>query len=145
MKFLLIFLLAISPELYAQNYSVKLYGSNPSGIPENWPERVQPIGGGTNVTAPYVLMSASVLDNCIATNKAAYTAWESNQTYSAKAKLDADLADFLTKMDKIETWIDKTSGTNSLSNNQRDNAINDICQTFKKIRPILKNLYQQSQ
>lgn len=126
-----------------QTVAVKFYGAgNSQGLPQYWPQIVQP---GTNAPSGFVLLTQAQLDSIVATNQAAYTAWESNKTATAQAKLDADMADFLAKMDKIETWIDKTQGTNTLSNNQRDNAINDICQTFKKVRPILKRLYEQAQ
>lgn len=141
MKFLLILLL-FPIAVAAQNCAVKFYGTNVSGIPEYWPRQVQAIGTNTVVAPPFVLMTQEQLNDCVITNQPTYDKWSSNQTYAAQAKLDADLADFLAKMDKIETWIDRTSGTNSLTNAQRDSAINDICQTFKKLRRALVNLYK---
>lgn len=124
------------------NYAVQFYGTNALGYPFYWPQRTESIGTNTTADAPWVVLTQAQLDQIVATNKTAFEAAKSNRLAAAQAALSANLADFLAKMDKIEAWMDKTSGTNTLSNNQRDNAINDICQTFKKLRRVLVGLYQ---
>lgn len=132
--------LALAQSAPENKVAVKFYGTNSAGLPQFWPHIVQP---GTNAPAGFVLLAQAQLDTIIATNRPAYLAWESNQTAQAQAKLDASLQDFLAKMDKIDLWIERTSGTNTLSNNQRDAAINDLAQTFRKLKPILRKLVEQ--
>lgn len=137
---LLLLLIFASMSVQAQSVAVKFYGTNnAAGLPPFWPQVVQP---GTNAPSGFVLLTQAQLDNIIATNQPAYASWESNKTYVAAAKLSDDLADLITKLDKVETWIDKSSGTNTLSANQMNNAINDICRAFKKLRPVLRELYK---
>lgn len=144
-----IFLVISALTASAQNWAALYIGPNTNGVPTNYPVSARWLGTNTAVQAGEVRVTDAQLKALVSAGEAAYRASteaaRSNALWSAQAKLDADMADFLAKMDKIETWIDRTSGTNSLSNSQRDNAINDICQTFKKLRPILKSLYQQSQ
>lgn len=124
------------------NYAVKFYGANTNSIPQFYPAQMASIGTNSAVSDGWFLFTQAQLDDLIATNAAAFRVANSNMLVSARTRQDADLADFLAKMDKLNVWIDRTSGTNSLSNAQRDSAINDICQTFKKLRRALVNLYK---
>lgn len=124
------------------NYAVKFHsGTNWTG-PTYWPKAYETIGTNTVVEPGWTVYSESNFLVLLATNKVAFDAWHAQQAAINAANLASDLADFNSKLDKIESWIDKTSGTNSLNNAQRDNAINDVCQAFKKLRKVLVKIYQ---
>lgn len=135
----LIVLLFSASSLLAQTFIVQFYGTNSIGIPAYWPKQVQP---GTNAPPGFVILTKLDLDQIISTNQPAYRAWESNKTAQAEQKSADDFADLMAKLDKVESYIEKSSGTNSLSANQMNNAINDICRAFKKLRPVLKDNYK---
>lgn len=138
MKYIIVLLFSANA-LMAQ-YVAVVFNSQSSGAPTNlWAECYYQ--ATTNTRPPQVLFTVEDFNAYMATNMASFMSWQTNAV-NPQFKLQQDLADFLAKMDKIETWIDKTQGSNSLTNAQRDNAINDLCQTFKKLRPVLKEIYK---
>ena len=136
----------------AQNFSVRL-GPVADGTIQNWPVQVQPIGESTTVTAPFILMSKAQLDNCFATNAAAYTSWERNKTYQAKAALNASIARLLVLYDGIPAARTElrtfANATNTLTTAQLTVAVRKmadyqekIMEFLQRLGPVLKSMYR---
>ena len=151
MKTLVLALFLSALSVQAQTISVKFYGSETNaetyGIPYYWPAQVQP---GT--IAGFVLMTQAQLDGIIATNQAAYTAWESNKTYVAKAALDANLARLVvlfnqipaarTQMTNIQNSTIGNVAAASTAIKTQANVINGILEELQRLGPVLKQIYK---
>lgn len=150
MKTLFLFLLS-ALTLHAQSVAVKFYGTNnAAGLPPFWPQVVQP---GTNAPNGFVLLTQAQLNNIVATNQPAYTAWESNKSYVAKAKLDANITRLLQLYDGIATARTTLRGfadaTNTLSTAQLTTAVRQmadyqekIMEFLQRLGPVLKSIYK---
>lgn len=126
-------------------YAVMFNGTNDVELGQYFPVNIQLLTEASNPPAPAMLMTYAQITECQRTNYTAYSPVLNSRYLLAQRKQADDWADFVAKLDKLETWIDKTAGTNSLNNAQRDNAINDICKAFQKVKPILKDAYKAQQ
>lgn len=136
---------------FGQDYSVCFYGpGNPDGLPEFWPKTVQP--GATNLPAGFVAMTQAALDDCIATNKPAYTAWQSNRVYVAQAKISANLARIVELFQQIPTGrASMTNTMNATISNVSQasthiktmaNVLDKILEELQRLGPVLKDIYR---
>lgn len=137
MKPLLIFLFSLSL-CCGQNVAVRFYGSNPDGLPANWPVQVQPCGTNTSV-AGFSVMTQAELNAIISTNRAAYTAWESNKIFAAQAKLNENMTRLLTlynQIPKARTWTASTLTTCTNIDASLASGTNSNAQIIARVRQI---------
>lgn len=169
MKTLFLLLLVVTTA-HAQQLSVRFYGpANLVGLPDFWPKEVVP---GMDIRPGFVQLTTPQLSAIVATNQAAYTAWESNHVFSAKSEKEANIArlfqlyagipnartQFIVGVNLLAT-VDGSlaSGTNTQAQvvgrlrqvvaveTEAIGYLDNIAEILDRLGPLLKDMYNATQ
>lgn len=150
-------LLLTTLTLTAQQFAVKVYGpGNAQGLPDNWPQIVQPLADGAQVPAGYTAMTQAQVDALKSANQAAYDAAVAAKAASDKAALDANMARLLALYAQIPgaraTLSGFANGTNTLTLAQLTTATRQMAgymdatlELLQRLGPVLKSIYKPEQ